>query len=162
LVLSSYRSSHVASSHVAILHALSFLLQCCFSHVAAPLVLLFFMRCHSFRIVAFLALLFSHCYSRATTMHCSFYVAIPLLLPLLALLFLLHCYFHHATPFMLLFPSHYSFQTIAHFKYLLIQPLLFFLCCCCYSFRATTLFCLVSMVFPQPLPCVSQSTELWH
>jgi hypothetical protein len=134
----------------------------------------FFSCCHSFCVVVFHALsFFSHCcFSRTTllTLQISCYnyalflsccnpflVATPL-----TLLLLLHCYFHHATPFMLFFSSHYSSQTIAHFKYLLIQPLLFFLCCCCYSFRATTLFCMVSMVFSQPLPCVSQSSKLWH
>ncbi len=110
----------------------------------ALLVLPFFMRCHSSCIVVphvftLLALLLFSCRSFRTS---------------------IVCYSFHTVAPTLLFPSHSSPHTIAHFRYMLAQSLLFFFYCRCCSSHATIMFCLVSMVFPLSLPCVSWSLEL--
>ncbi len=128
------------SSCIIVPLALSFLSHCCFTHVA---ILTFQFSCYN------CALLFSH------------YNPSPVATPFALILFSHYC-FRLAISLMASFPSHYFSHTIAHFKYLLTQPLLFFLCCHCYSFHVTTMLCLVNMVLPLPLPCVSQSLELWH
>lgn len=142
---------------------LLFLGYCCycyyFCHIAfcvALLVVPFLSHCHSFHVTRFALSLLSHC---------CFCNVILLALPLfsycssctiasLALPFsdchssCISSHFFHVTFFTLLLFS--------HFTYLLAQLLLIFLRCRCYSFHiVVALFCLVSMVFPFPLPCAS-------
>ncbi len=116
---------------------------------------LFFSRCYSSHIAILLALQFFSHYSSS-----------PATTPLTLLLFS-HCFSCLATPLTLPLPSHYFSCTIAHCKYMLAQPLLFFLCYGCYSFRVAVLFallpCFVLLVWYFPYPChVQVRLELQH
>lgn len=154
-------SSWVVAFHTLPLLVLPFFTCCHFSRIVVLFILLFLMCCHSSSIVALFALLFSHCNSRVATIRCFFHIVVLLSLPFLLCYYSFHItLFTFATPFILLFPSHYYSHIIAHFKYLLTQPLLFFLCCHCYSFHITSLFCLINMVLLLPLPRVSWSSKL--
>ncbi len=70
---------------------------------------------------------------------------------ILFMMLLLLCYYSSRT-----FEVHNNLTFVA----ILMLPLLLLLHC--YSSCATTLFCLVSMVLPLPLPCASQSSKLQH
>jgi hypothetical protein len=83
----------------------------------------------------------------------------------LTLLIFSCCYSHPIAPLTMSFPSHCFFHTIAILAFqvptsptsivLLALPLLSLLCY--YSSHVATLFCVVSMVLPVPLPCVGWS-----
>jgi hypothetical protein len=123
---------------------------CCSSCSTIPFTLPFFSP-YSFCTITPLTLLFLQCHSSCMPLfsYCSSCTIASLALPFSDChSSCISSHFFHVTFFTLLLFS--------HFTYLLAQLLLIFLRCRCYSFHiVVALFCLVSMVFPFPLPCAS-------
>lgn len=162
--------THCHYAHIATPCALLLFLHCCSSHVLVPCVVprTIPLALHLLRTI--LSAPFFLCYS--------FCIASPVLqlcVALLTLQLFFHCRSSCATFFALLFLScccslHVAFLAPSHIVpipvslisvVLLVLPLLFFSCYHCY-FHVVALFCLVNIVFPLPLPCVSRSSKLQH
>jgi hypothetical protein len=134
--------------------ALLFLLRyssCCYSHVA-PLTL--FPSCCSSHIIPLMLLL-----TMLLFLHYSFCTAAPFSLLLdscitifLVLLFSPYHSSHTTAPLTLLLPLHYYYGIVVPFVFQVpTSPTI-----------VANFFCLVSIVFPLPLPCASQNLEIWH
>ncbi len=154
LLLTLLLFSHYYSLHVVAPCALLYLSCYHSSRVVAPIML--HILCCSLHAIVFMPILSHDNFAplMMLLLHCSFYAVVmryflrtttPLRLPLLS------CYY-----------SFHAFQLRANLTFVVFFVLSLLLLSHCWSFHVVTLFCLVSMVLPLPLPCVGWSLKLWH